>query len=131
MKRMGVVKASIALAALAAMALMGAVTAAGVVRVKSRVTVSRYEPFIHGKVVSREHRCEVRRKVRLLRAHNHRPVPDELVGRDRTNRKGRWRVHGGLTHGRYYARVRRRKRDGFACAADRSATRTYGATASP
>jgi hypothetical protein len=37
-----------------------------------------------------------------------RPGPDQTVGRDRTNRKGRWRVPRKHAHGRFYAKAKRK-----------------------
>ena len=78
-------------------------------------------PPFSGRVHSSRHACEFNRYVKLLMV---RSGPDELLGKDRTNRRGQWIVSHPIEPGRFYAKVVRRKdrTDGttFVCRRDRS-----------
>jgi hypothetical protein len=77
-----------------------------VVKHDSKVTVSEKAPAFHGRVKSSAHPCVQQRKVKLFRAHRHRP--DTLLGTDQTNNRGKWRVIvNPLRSGAYYAKVKR------------------------
>jgi hypothetical protein len=94
-----------------------------VVKHDSKVTVSQKAPAFHGRVKSSAHPCVQQRKVKLFRAHRHRP--DTLLGTDQTNGRGKWKVIvNPLRSGAYYAKVKRRS-EGTAgtihvCRSDRS-----------
>jgi hypothetical protein len=60
------------------------------------------------------HACEKQRRVKVLKARKHRK--DRVIGRERTSRRGRYKVHAGHVKGRFYARA---PKDGN-CAKDRS-----------
>src|SRR5919198_6443201 len=78
-----------------------------VVKHDSKVTISEKAPAFHGRVKSSAHPCVEQRKVKLFRAHRHRP--DTLLGTDQTNSRGRWKVIvNPLRSGAYYAKVKRR-----------------------
>jgi hypothetical protein len=77
-------------------------------RARSRVTIrykGRLDRF-QGRVVSRRARCERRRLVLLVKAR--RGISDRVIDRDRTNRRGRWRIPRRRPRGRFYAIVVRR-----------------------
>ena len=111
-----VVLSIIAIAAIPALATQ-------VVKHDSKVTVSQKAPAFHGRVKSSARPCVQQRKVKLFRAHRHRP--DTLLGTDQTNNHGKWKVIvNPLRSGAYYAKVKRRT-DGTAgtihvCRSDRS-----------
>jgi virginiamycin B lyase len=83
----------------------GAPGAGQVIKHNSKITIADF-PALHGRVKSSLRACERRRVVKLFfqRPHRH----DKLVGRDRTNRRGRWKVEPML-YGTYYAKVTRRE----------------------
>jgi hypothetical protein len=60
------------------------------------------------------HSCQKHRQVKVVKARKHRK--DRVIGRDRTNRRGRYKVHAGHVNGRFYARA---PKDGN-CAKERS-----------
>jgi hypothetical protein len=121
------------LAALVALALAGAATAsangdrAGTsVVADSRVTISIAVPLYHGRVRSTYAVCKRDRTVVLLRV---RPGRDQKIGRDRSNRRGGWRIRYpvDLAAGdRFYARVRPKEVSavgtGLSCTGARSRT---------
>ena len=75
--------------------------------------------LFHGRVESTKHACEVHRTVKVFKQHR----ADQLVGKDRSNRSGRWRVvQRPPQRGLYYAKVLRREKEtaGIVCRADRS-----------
>jgi len=78
-------------------------------------------PSFSGRVKSSRHACEFNRYVKLLMV---RSGPDELLGKDRTNRRGQWTVRHPIEPGRFYAKVVRRKERTagtiFVCRRDRS-----------
>jgi hypothetical protein len=81
--------------------------------------------LFHGRVKSSEHTCEVQRKVKMFSV-SVRPGRDRLVGTDRSNRHGKWRVVVEMARGqhRFYAKVVRREvrtaGTTFVCRGDRS-----------
>ncbi|HMC06091.1 MAG TPA: hypothetical protein VKG89_01725 [Solirubrobacterales bacterium] len=92
------------------------------VKIDSKVTMSSQAPAFHGKVKSDNHACETQRKVKLFRQKS---GPDKLLGTDKTNHLGRWKiVVDPLKSGAYYAKVVRRSEGTagtiFVCRADRS-----------
>ena len=94
------------------------------VKINSRVTISSRPPAFHGHVKSPNHACEIQRKVKLFRQRN---GPDKLLGKDKTNHHGRWKiVVDPLKSGAYYAKVVRRSEGAagtiFVCRGDRSKT---------
>ena len=115
-----IVGAAIATAAVAAIPAL----ATNVVKIDSKVTISHRAPAFHGKVKSDNSGCEVGRNVKLFRQ---RPGPDQFLGHDETNHKGRWKVGvSPLSSGGYYAKVTRREEGAagtiFVCRRDRSKT---------
>ena len=120
-----VVSACAALAALAVIALPALPALAGgtqVVKIPSRVRVADHPPAFHGRVRSPRHACEVHRIVKMFRKES---GPDVFLGKDRTDRRGRWEVDvSPLVSGAYYAKVRRREEGTagtiFVCKSDKS-----------
>jgi len=122
------------MAALAVTVLIGgalaAVAVAGVEKFDSRTTISRFLPLYHGKVNSPEPKCRRGRNVILF---ERRPGKDRKLGRDRTSKRGKWKVQvpaGQLQpNDRFYARARRKLNivsgNGYVCRADRSRTVTF------
>ena len=112
--------AAIATAAVAAIPAL----ASNVVRIDSKVRISHRAPAFHGKVRSDNNGCESNRKVKMFRRQH---GPDQLLGHDRTDRRGKWKVEvDPLSSGAYYARVKRRAEGAagtiFVCRRDRSKT---------
>ena len=112
--------AAIATAAVAAIPAL----ASNVVRIDSKVRISHRAPAFHGKVRSDNNGCESNRKVKMFRRQH---GPDELLGHDRTDHRGKWKVEvDPLSSGAYYARVKRRAEGAagtiFVCSRDRSKT---------
>ena len=97
-----------------------------VVKHRSKITIASY-PALHGRVKSSLRACERRRAVKLFLQRPHRH--DKLVGRDRTNRRGRWKVEPKF-YGAYYAKVTRRelkiKGKTHVCRSARSRSFSYG-----
>jgi hypothetical protein len=115
-----IVCAALATAAAAAIPAL----ATNVVKIDSKVTISTRAPAFHGKVKSDRHACETGRKVKLFKR---RHGPDRLLGHDRTNHDGKWKVGvDPLSSGAYYAKVTRREEGTagtiFVCRRDRSRT---------
>jgi hypothetical protein len=69
----------------------------------SKVTLASSFPAFHGKVKSKSDACIAERKVRL---YSERPGKDALLGKARTNARGRWTIRMEPTPGVYYARVK-------------------------
>jgi hypothetical protein len=96
----------------------------------SKLTMSIAVPLYHGKVKSGAPKCVRGRRVTLFERG---PGADTKVGRDRTNRRGRWVVKVPLDElepqDRFYARVGRKLNivsgEGYVCRGDRSRTRTF------
>jgi|SRR5215208_699955 len=82
-----------------------------------------YASLFHGRVESSKHACEVQREVRVFSEHRR---GDGLVGKDKTNRHGKWKVVAPPHPGFYYAKVLRREEGTagttFVCRGDRSET---------
>jgi len=118
----GVIAAAAAAGAVAAVAAIPA-EATRRVFIDSRIGVARAAPAFHGYVHSRHHDfCAPERKVKVFRE---RPGKDELLGTDKTNEKGFWRVIvDPLASGAYYAKVTRLATGAagtiYVCRADRS-----------
>ena len=117
--------ALIVCAALAAFAVAAIpALATNVVKIDSRVTISAHAPAFHGQVKSDNHACEVGRNVKLFKR---RHGPDQFLGHDETNNRGRWKVGvSPLSSGAYYAKVTRREEGAagtiYVCRRDRSKT---------
>jgi hypothetical protein len=96
----------------------------------SKLTISIAVPLYHGKVQSEAPKCVRGRRVTLF---ERRSGPDRKVGRDRTNRRGRWTVKVPPDElepqDRFYAKVSRKLNivsgEGYVCRGDRSRTRTF------
>lgn len=103
-------KRAVALVTTSALALMipGAdVASAHRYRASSRVSLDYSDSAFKGKVRSGRPKCEKNRKVKIKKM---RPGRDRVVGRDRTNDRGKFRVRERNAKGRYYAKVSRRSR---------------------
>ncbi|MGZ8665805.1 MAG: hypothetical protein ACXWZM_01695 [Solirubrobacterales bacterium] len=122
------------LAALVAVTIAGlASTATGtrVVKINSKVTIQSRSLVFHGKVRSPNPGCRGGRKVKFKRVIS--GGPDQVVGRDTSDSRGRWRItpqgSAGISLAHFYARVRRSSEGTagtiFVCRGDRS--RTVGA----
>jgi hypothetical protein len=100
-------------------------TETGRFRRASSITIRhRNRPHVfRGRVSSSPRRCVRGRRVVVKKV---RPGPDTIVGRDRTNRRGKWVTrHNRGGRGRYYARVLRKRfinqfGDTIICRPDRS-----------
>ena len=118
-------------ASVGALALLGTTSpglATQTVKFDSKVTMPPNAPAFHGRVKSSKHACEVHRKVKLFKQ---RPGPDKLLGKDRSNRRGKWKVIvDPLNPGSYYAKVVRREEGAagtiFVCRGDRGPVATIG-----
>ncbi len=87
---------------------------------RTNLFLSKKAPAFHGRVHSPGTVCLLRRKVRLYRV---RRGPDKLLGSDRSDARGAWKVRvRPLSSGAYYARVSRFSSAalGFVCRGDRS-----------
>ncbi|HVF54028.1 MAG TPA: hypothetical protein VNC78_10570 [Actinomycetota bacterium] len=93
--------------------------------VRSRVSINHdFSPHrFFGRVRSPLSRCERGRRVVVRKVT---PGTDDFIGRDRTNRRGRWSVTAAHSAGSYYAKVRRKAFTAggrrVVCRADRSRT---------
>jgi len=94
---------------------MLAMPATGAAAFKTKVVVSLKFPAFHGKLTSPRKACLGNRKVKMFRERNGKKV---LLGRDRSNAKGKWAIPVGknLTSGAYYATVAKTKK----CKGDKS-----------
>ena len=96
-------------------------SASSVVKYDSEVTISSHAPAFHGRVKSEKNACERHRKVKL---YKQRHGPDKLLGKDKTNRHGKWEVKDRLRPGFFYAKVVRRVKgtapNRFVCRGSRS-----------
>jgi hypothetical protein len=114
-RRIAVVAGVLAAAAVSVPAL-----ASQTVKIDSKVTlaIDKSDIFVaggHGRVEASKHACEVDRKVKFVkvRGPQHPGRPDKVLGTDRTNRRGHWKVRisegrlGG--HRSFYAKVVRRE----------------------
>jgi hypothetical protein len=98
--------------------------ATNVVKFDSKVTISSKPPAFHGHVKSDKSACEKQRKVKLFKQ---RQGSDKLLGKDKSNNRGKWEVEvDPLKSGAYYAKVVRRKEGTagtiFVCRGDTSKT---------
>jgi hypothetical protein len=80
---------------------------AGAHTFSAKTTITIHYGYKHGnfygRVKSSHARCKRHRRVKLYKALRNRP--DRLVGRDTTNRRGRYRIHRPHAHGHFYSRV--------------------------
>jgi hypothetical protein len=121
-----------ALLAVAIAALATGAAGTRVVNIPSKVTIQSRSLVFHGKVRSPNPGCRQGRKVKLKRAIS--GGPDQALGTDTSDARGRWRItpqgSAGISLAHFYARVRRSSEGTagtiFVCRADRS--RTVGAT---
>jgi hypothetical protein len=109
------------LLAVACASAMLAFPATGAAAFKTKVVVSLKFPAFHGKLVSPRKSCLANRKVKMFRERNGRKV---LLGRDRSNAKGKWKIPVGknLKPGTYYATVAKRGK----CKGDKSSVLPVG-----
>jgi hypothetical protein len=113
------VRLAAALLPLALFAALAAPSGAGT-SYRTNLYMSKGAPAFHGRVHSPSTFCVVHRKVRLYRA---RSGPDKLLGSDRTDARGAWKVRvRPLSSGAYYARAKSFASAalGFVCRGDRS-----------
>ena len=89
-----------AASALAAAALAG--PAAAGKSYESTIKISNKFPAFHGKVRSKADVCVSDRKVRLFKV---RKGDDKVLGKTRTNMKGKWKIRKTEKPGVYYAKV--------------------------
>jgi hypothetical protein len=98
------------------------------VKIASEITLGLDHPDFfenggHGRVKAREHACEVNREVKLF-LDPHRG-PTQLLGTDRTNRRGKWKLTFepmNARHRNFSATVslREARTAGFLCRGDRA-----------
>jgi hypothetical protein len=100
---------------------MLAMPATGAAAFKTKIIVSFKLPAFHGKLTSPRQSCLGNRKVKLYRERNGKKV---MLGRDRSNAKGRWAVPIGkkIPSGSYYATVAKTKK----CKGDKSSVLPVG-----
>ena len=105
-------KRGVTAAALATVvALCAAAPAGAATKYGSKVTLANSFPAFHGKVKSKSDACVAERKVRLF---SERTGRDALLGKTRTNARGRWTIRMEPSSGVFYARVTRAKASGDA-----------------
>lgn len=92
-----------------------AMPATGAAAFKTKIVVSIKFPAFHGKLTSPSQSCLGNRGVKMYRERNGKKV---LLGRDRSDAKGKWAVPVGknLKSGTYYAIVAKSKK----CKGDKS-----------
>jgi hypothetical protein len=117
-------RAGFATAAVLALAIPGALIGQIAANaVPSGVSIAYSANAFHGSVESPSARCERHRTVSIFKV---RPGDDSLVGRDETNRRGRYRVPEQGANGRFYAKVARKVVGGYnntvVCQSARSGT---------
>ena len=93
-------------------------------RVASNVSIDYRRGAFKGKVGSSNNRCKISRAVKLKKK---KPGRDKTVGRDNTNRRGKWSVRKRARRGSFYAVAAKKvftARDGHrvVCGRDRSPT---------
>ena len=95
--------------------------ATGAAAFKTKVVVSLKFPAFHGKLTSPRQSCLGNRKVKMFRESNGKRV---LLGRDRSNANGKWKIPVGknLKSGSYYATVAKTKN----CKGDKSSVVPIG-----
>jgi hypothetical protein len=116
----------VALAAIASAGLVATAAGTRVVKINSKVSIQSRSLVFHGKVRSPNSGCRDGRKVKLKRVIS--GGPDQVVGRDTTDARGRWRItpqgSAGISLAHFYARVRRQSQGAagtiFVCRGDRS-----------
>jgi hypothetical protein len=110
----------VALTAVCASAML-AMPATGAAAFKTKIIVSFKLPAFHGKLTSPRQSCLGNRKVKLFRERNGKKV---MLGRDRSNAKGKWAVPIGkkIPPGSYYATVAKTKK----CKGDKSSVLPVG-----
>lgn len=96
-----VARLSVLLAAILAVALLPAASAAGA-SYSTKVIVSLKTPAFHGKLKSSQSACTANRAVKLFRK---KAGPDKLLGSDRSNANGKWSIPIKLKPGSYYAKA--------------------------
>ena len=106
-------RTALILAAIASLALV--VPASAGPAVKSTLKIKQLDATgASGTLGSKEAKCEKRRKVALMFSGEYTPV---RVGKDKTNRKGRWDINVQLDdEGFYYAKTKGVKRGAVKCA---------------
>ena len=111
-------------ASLAIASFLAVGTASAAAPYLTKVTLSRFLPTWHGKVLSSGdllHGVRSCERKRLVKVYKRREGKDRLIGTDTSNRAGRWAVPDEPTKGIYYAKVtERRPGDKPACAGDQS-----------
>jgi hypothetical protein len=70
----------------------------------SKVTIANSFPAFHGKVKSKSDVCIERRRVKLF---SQKPGKDTLLGRTRTNARGRWKIKQDPPSGVFYAKLKK------------------------
>ena len=108
---------------------IGAVSALAAHKFRTRVTIHFVEgttPYgadkFKGKVKSKKAKCERRRKVTVKRVQ---PGPDQVIGVDRSDGSGRWKVvvAGSAPSGQYFAVAKKRTlKSGAVCKKGKSDT---------
>ena len=100
---------------------MLAMPATGAAAFKTKIVVSLKFPAFHGKLTSPRQSCLGNRKVKMFRERSGKKV---LLGRDRSDAKGKWAVPVGknLKPGSYYAIVTKTKK----CKGDKSSVLPIG-----
>lgn len=115
MRKKGI-RIAMALAVTASLALVVPASAGPAVKSKLRITQLDASGAT-GKLVSKESKCEKRRKVALKFSGEYTPV---RVGTDKTNRKGRWSINVQLDEGFYFATTAPVKRGDTKCSGAKS-----------
>jgi hypothetical protein len=115
--------ALVAASALLAFAFI-AIAQASVVGVPTKLTIADSFPAFHGKVKSQRGVCERNRKVKLFQEQSGN---DDLLGSDRSNPDGKWKVPISPGSGAYYAKVTIKTKidensNGVSCHKDHSRT---------
>jgi hypothetical protein len=111
-------------ASLAIACFLAAGAASAAAPYQTKLTISRFLPTWHGKVLSSGdllHGVRSCERKRLVKVYKRREGKDRLIGTDTSNRAGRWAVADEPTKGIYYAKVtERRPGDKPPCAGDQS-----------
>jgi hypothetical protein len=90
-----------------------------------QVTIHRIGKKFYGRIKTKRGKCRRHRRVTLIKAR--RGISDVILARDRTNRKGRWKIkRRRRPQGRFYAVISKRVRSNYGhfhkCRRDRSRT---------
>ena len=100
-----IIKAAIALVAVATLLAPGLAIAGAGSLATSKVTIKEENGDFNGKVSSPSNSCVNGRVVKLMRVRN---GPDEYVAQDTAGSNGEWNTgNTGANSGRYYAKVKR------------------------